>query len=83
MGGGNQLYGQGIYTGYSGKPWVENGEVFCDYIEYEDVAPDHAFYQDYQCVRKPRKVTDAACIKQWIKEGLIPDFPLSPETQSS
>ncbi len=77
MGGDNHLYSQGIYTGYSGNPWVENGEVFCDYVEYQDVAPDHAFYQDFQYVRSSRKVTELTVIKQWIKEGVIPDIWLS------
>jgi hypothetical protein len=74
MGGGNHLYGQGIYTGYSGKPWVENGKVFCKYADYVDVAPDHAFYQDYQYVCRTREVIDRELIEQWIEQGLIPNL---------
>jgi hypothetical protein len=71
MGGGNQLYGQGIYTGYTGKSWIEEGKVFCKYADYEDVAPDHAFYQDYQLVAKTVEVTDCQIIEQWFKKGIL------------
>ncbi len=69
MGGGNHLYGQGIHTGFDDKPWREEGKVFCKYKDYVDVAPDHAFYQDYQPVTKTLEVTDSELIKWWVKRG--------------
>jgi hypothetical protein len=71
MGGDNQLYGQGISTGFIGKPWRKEGKVFCKYNSYEDVAPDHAFYQDYQLRTKTVQVTDLQLIERWVQEGVL------------